>query len=128
MAESAGRSVYNAFDIKVTQNVSHPFAGVKYANFQFAYTLSRFQNSGSATGAGTVASADQDFINASLDNRNPLRFTGDASLDRTHKFNIGGYVVLPAGFRLGMINHFWPPLPAPPSLSVQRGPPQFFRR
>jgi hypothetical protein len=29
MAESGGRSVYNAFDIKVTQNVRHPFSGVK---------------------------------------------------------------------------------------------------
>jgi len=127
MAESGGRSVYNAFDIKVTQNVSHPFSGIKYANFQFAYTLSRFQNSGSATGAGTVASADQDFINASLDNRNPLRFTGDASLDRTHQFNIGGYVDLPAGFRFGMINHFWSPLAALPSISVTAGPSQIFQ-
>jgi len=127
MAQSGGRSVYNAFDIKLTQNVSHPFSGIKYANFQFAYTLSRFQNSGSATGAGTVASADQDFINASLDNRNPLRFTGDASLDRTHQFNIGGYVDLPAGFRLGMINHFWSPLAALPSISVTAAPGEIFQ-
>jgi hypothetical protein len=127
MAESGGRSVYNAFDIKLTENVSHPFAGVKYANFQFAYTLSRFQNSGSATGPGTVASADQDFINAALDNRNPLRFTGDASLDRTHQFNIGGYVDLPAGFRLGMINHFWSPLAALPSISVTAGAGEIFQ-
>ena len=127
MAQSGGRSIYNAFDIKLTQNASHPVKYVKYANLQFAYTLSRFQNSGSATGAGTVASADQDFINASLDNRNPLRFTGDASLDRRHQFNIGGYLDLPAGFRLGMINHFWSPLAALPSLSVTAGPGEIFQ-
>jgi hypothetical protein len=127
MAESGGRSVYNALDIKLTENTSHPFTGVKYANFQFSYTLSRFQNSGSATGPGTVASADQDFINASLDNRNPLRFTGDASLDRTHQFNIGGYLDLPMGFRFGMINHFWSPLAALPSLSVTAGPAEIFQ-
>jgi hypothetical protein len=127
MAQSGGRSVYNAMDIKLTQNVSHPFTGVKYANFQFSYSLSRFQNSGSATGPGTVASADQDFINSALDNRSPLRFTGDASLDRTHQFNIGGYVDLPAGFRLGMINHFWSPLAALPSLSVTAGAGEIFQ-
>ena len=124
---SIGRSVYNAMDIKLTQNVNHPFTGVKYANFQFAYTLSRFQNSGSATGAGTVASADQDFVNASLDNRNPLRFTGDASLDRTHQFNVGGYADLPLGFRLGTVMHFWSPLAALPSLSVTAAPGEIFQ-
>jgi hypothetical protein len=127
MAESGGRSVYNAMDIKLTQNASHPITGVKYANLQFAYTLSRFQNTGSATGAGTVASADQDFINASLDNRNPGRFTGDASLDRTHQFNIGGYLDLPAGFRFGMISHFWSPLAALPSISVTAGTAEIFQ-
>jgi hypothetical protein len=114
-------------DIKLTQNASHPITGVKYANLQFAYTLSRFQNTGSATGAGTVASADQDFINASLDNRNPGRFTGDASLDRTHQFNIGGYLDLPAGFRFGMISHFWSPLAALPSISVTAGTAEIFQ-
>ena len=44
---SGGRSVYNGMDIKLVQNVNHPFTGVKYMNFQFAYSLSRFVNSGS---------------------------------------------------------------------------------
>jgi Carboxypeptidase regulatory-like domain len=125
--EPIGRSVYNAMDIKLTQNLNNPIKGVKYANFQFSYTLSRFQNSGSASGPGTVASADQDFVNASLDNRNPLRFTGDASLDRTNQFNLGGYVDLPKGFRLGTVAHFWSPLAALPSLSVTAGPAQIFQ-
>ena len=41
-----GRSVYNALDVKLVDNVKAPFRGVKYLNFQFAYLLSRFTNCG----------------------------------------------------------------------------------
>src|ERR1700722_10976116 len=54
-----GRSVYNAMDIKLVDNVKTPFRGVKYLNFQFAYSLSRFTNCGAAltTSAGTSPAA-----------------------------------------------------------------------
>src|SRR3984957_4740949 len=60
-----GRSVYNALDVKLVDNVKTPFRGVKYLNFQFAYALSRFTNCGAALSpsAGTSpAAADQDFV------------------------------------------------------------------
>jgi hypothetical protein len=41
-----GRSVYNALQMKLTQNVTNPMRGVKAANFQLSYSLSRFENSG----------------------------------------------------------------------------------
>ena len=47
------RSVYNAFDLKLVQNVRHPVKGVKYLNFQATYTLSRFTNTGSSNGLVT---------------------------------------------------------------------------
>ncbi len=104
-----GRSVYNALDVKLVDNVKNPFRGVKYLNFQFAYSLSRFTNSGSATGTGPAA-GDQDYINPALDNRNPLAFSGPSALDRTHQFSFGGYADLPGHFRLGTIFHFDSPL------------------
>ncbi len=67
-----GRSVYNAMDVKLVDNVKAPFRGVKYLNFQFAYALSRFTNCGAAltTSAGTSpAAADQDFVES--DDRQP---------------------------------------------------------
>lgn len=116
MYNSGGRSVYNAMDIKLTNNVNHPFRGVKYMNFQFAYTLSRFVNAGS-TGSGTnAAGGDQDFVNNAIDNRNPLALSGPGSLDRTHQFNVGGYADLPLGIRLGTIMHFWSPLAITPTV------------
>jgi hypothetical protein len=116
MYRPGGRSVYNGMDIKWVDNVNHPFRGVKYLNFQFTYTLSRFVNAGSTGSGASAAGGDQDFVANALDNRNPLALTGPGSLDRTHQFNFGGYADLPKGFRLGVISHFWSPLPATPTL------------
>ena len=70
----AGRSVYNDWISSWRRTSSHPFRGVKYMNFQFAYSLSRFVNSGSNTCSPTCAAGgDQDFVNNALDNRNPNR-------------------------------------------------------
>ena len=108
-----GRSVYNAMDVKLVDNVKTPFRGVKYLNFQAAYSLSRFTNCGAAvtTSAGTSpAAADQDFVNPSVDDRNPCGFSGPSALDRTHQISFGGYADLPLHFRLGTIFHFDSPL------------------
>src|SRR6202789_661321 len=108
-----GRSVYNAMDVKLVDNVKTPFRGVKYLNFQFAYSLSRFTNCGAAlsTSAGTSpAAADQDFVNPTIDNNHPCGFSGPSALDRTHQFSFGGYADLPGHFRLGTIFHFDSPL------------------
>jgi Carboxypeptidase regulatory-like domain len=108
-----GRSVYNAMDVKLVDNVKSPFRGVKYLNFQFAYSLSRFTNCGGAfsTSAGTSpAAADQDFVNPTIDNNKPCGFSGPSALDRTHQFSFGGYADLPGHFRLGTIFHFDSPL------------------
>jgi hypothetical protein len=108
-----GRSVYNAMDVKLVDNVKAPFRGVRYLNFQFAYSLSRFTNCGAAltTSAGTSpAAADQDFVNPTIDNNRPCGFSGPSALDRTHQFSFGGYADLPGHFRLGTIFHFDSPL------------------
>jgi hypothetical protein len=126
-----GRSVYNAMDVKLVDNVKTPFRGVKYLNFQFAYSLSRFTNCGAAltTSAGTSpAAADQDFVNPSIDNRQPCGYSGPSALDRTHQFSFGGYADLPLGFRLGTIFHFDSPLAsalAVPTTGI--GPGEIFR-
>ncbi|MGB2891164.1 MAG: carboxypeptidase regulatory-like domain-containing protein [Candidatus Acidiferrales bacterium] len=108
-----GRSVYNAMDVKLVDNVKDPFRGVKYLNFQFAYSFSRFVNAGGSfsTANGTLpAAADQDYVNPAVDNRNPLAFTGPSALDRTHLLSFGGYADLPLHFRMGTILHFNSPL------------------
>ena len=125
-----GRSVYNAMDIKLVENVKNPIRGVKYLNFQFAYALSRFMNAERRTVsmAPHPAAADQDFVNPTVDNNNPCGFSGPSALDRTHQFSFGGYADLPGHFRLGTIFHFDSPLASAlvvPATGI--GPGEIFR-
>jgi hypothetical protein len=105
-----GRSVYNALQMKLVDNVTNPVRGVKALNFQVAYSLSRFSNTGGAPLTGTPADNDQDFVLATADNNNPGRYFGPSLLDRTHQISFGGYADIPGGFRLGLISHFYSPL------------------
>jgi len=108
--EPIGRSVYNALQAKLTQNVNNPVRGVKALNFQISYSLSRFSNTGGAQFTGTPGDSDQDFVLQTADNNKPGRYFGPSLLDRTHQISFGGYADLPGGFRLGLISHFYSPL------------------
>jgi carboxypeptidase family protein len=110
-----GRSVYNALQVKLVENVEHPFRGARHLNLQVSYALSRLQNAGAALGLGASEGpsvADQDFVLNAIDNRNALRSFGDSVLDRRNQLSFGGIVEVPLGFRLGFIAHFWSPLPS----------------
>ena len=105
-----GRSVYNALQMKLSQNVANPLKGVKAANFQVAYSFSNFSNTGGLQVTGTPGDSDQDFVLQSADNSSPGRYYGPALLDRTHQISFGGYVDVPLNFRIGVIGHFYSPL------------------
>ncbi len=116
MEEPIGRSVYNGLDVKLSQNIANPIRGIKHANFQIAYSLSRFVNSGAANPStppqNGVGNNDQDFVLAAPDNNRPNRYMGPSLLDRTHQLSFGGYFDVPWGFQLSMISHFYSPLSA----------------
>jgi len=105
-----GRSVYNALQMKLTQNVTNPMRGIKALNFQAAYSLSNFSNTGGAQLTGTPGDSDQDFVLTAADNNRPGRYYGPALLDRTHQISFGGYADVPGGFRFSLITHFYSPL------------------
>jgi hypothetical protein len=109
-----GRSVYNGLQTKLTQDVQHPFRGVRELNFQASYALSRFENAGGIGFAvpSALVNADQDSGVGALDNARPNRYFGPSLLDRTHQLSFGGYAEVPAGFQLSIISHFWSPLSA----------------
>jgi hypothetical protein len=107
--EPIGRSVYNGLQAKLTQNLEHPFPGVRTLNLQVSYALSRFENSGGSSPSIPINS-DQDFGIGAIDNARPNRFFGPAVLDRTHQLSFGGYADLPRGFQLSILSHFWSPL------------------
>ena len=101
MLDPIGRSVYNGLQVKLVQNVQNPWRGVKSANFQASYSLSKFVSQ----------VQDQDFINLATNNDNPLQFTGPNALDRRHQISFGGTFDLPFFTRLSIIGHFYSPLP-----------------
>ena len=105
-----GRSVYNALQTTLKQNVTNPIRGIKAANFQVSYSLSRFSSTGGQQANGVASDNDLDFVVPAADNDNPGRYFGPTLLDRTHQISFGGYVDVPAGFRVGLISHFDSPL------------------
>jgi len=115
--EPISRSVYNGLQMKLVQNVANPIRGVKTANFQLSYSLSRFVNplafAGNTPPSNPVSANDQDFVVQAADNDNPLKFMGPSLLDRTHQLSFGGSFEVPFGFRFGIIGHFYSPLSSP---------------
>lgn len=101
MLSPVGRSVYNGLQMKLVQNVTKPFRGVKSSSFQFSYSLSKFVSQ----------VTDQDFINLATNNDNPLQFTGPDGLDRKNQISFGGTFMLPLYTQLSLIGHFYSPLP-----------------
>ena len=99
--EPIGRSVYSGFQFKWVQNIVKPMHGVKAANFQIAYSWSKFISQ----------VQDQDFINLATNNDRPLQYTGPNALDRKHQVSFGGTFDLPFFTRLSLIGHFYSPLP-----------------
>ncbi len=115
--EPVSRSVYNALQMKLVDNVANPMRGVKAANFQVSYSLSRFVNpmgfEGNSAPSNPVGESDQDFIIQTSDNDNPLKYMGPSLLDRTHQISFGGNFSVPYGFSFGIISHFYSPLASP---------------
>jgi len=115
--EPVSRSVYNALQMKLADNIANPVQGIKNANFQIAYSLSRFTNplgfAGNTAPSNPVGANDQDFVLQASDNDNPLKYMGPSLLDRTHQISFGGTFDVPWGFRFGVIGHFYSPLSSP---------------
>ena len=86
--------------MKLIQQVKDPMRGVKSANFQVSYSLSRYVS----------PVQDGDFVNLAINNDNPDQFTGPNALDRTQQFSFGGTFALPFFTKLSIIGHFYSPL------------------
>ena len=96
-----GRSEYNGLQLSYRQAVQNPFKNVKSLNLQISYSLSKY----------IATATDSDFINIATDFENPLHYVGPNGLDRRHQFSLGGWMDLPYSFSVGVISHFYSPLP-----------------
>lgn len=98
-----GRSGYDALQLILQQQKSHPAPGIVSSNFQISYSLSRVV---SANGGSNPA--DQFFAGAApFDNDDPNRYMGRTPLDHTNELSFGGSVGIKYGLQLAVIGHFF---------------------
>jgi hypothetical protein len=108
----SGRAVYDALQMSLKQNVAHPFKRISNLDLQISYSYSKY----------VAPAVDNDFINIATDFNDPLHYIGPNGLDRRHQFSIGGTMDLPYSFRLGLIGHFYSPLPVTLTLAPTGNP------
>jgi hypothetical protein len=102
-----GYAKNTAVQVSLKQHLEHPFNAVRNFDLQASYQLERY----------IAPVADNDFVNIATDFNNPQSFIGPNGLDREHQISFGGTMDLPAHFRLGMIGHFYSPLPVTMTLN-----------
>jgi Carboxypeptidase regulatory-like domain len=95
LSNTIGRSVYNALQIRLKQDIAHPFRGVRRLSLTANYNLSRFDS--------TQPDQDVVFNQNAKDNLNPLSYFGPNSLDRTNIFSFSSTWELWGGLRLSAI-------------------------
>ena len=96
-----GRSEYNGLQLSLKQNLKNPFKHILAMDVQVAYSFSKY----------IAPVSDNDYITIATDFNNPLHYIGPNGLDRRHQFSIGGTIDVPYSFRIGVISHFYSPLP-----------------
>jgi hypothetical protein len=102
----------DALQLSLKQHLAHPFRGVSNFDMQMSYQLQSY----------IAAATDNDFITIATDFNNPQRYLGPNGLDRKHQISFGGTMDLPMHFRLGVIGHFYSPLPVTLTLSPTGNP------
>jgi hypothetical protein len=101
MLSPSGRAVYNALQMSLKHHSSKPFKRISNLDSQISYSYSKY----------VAPAVDNDFINIATDFNNPLHYIGPNGLDRRHQISIGTTMDLPHSFQLGLISHFYSPLP-----------------
>jgi Carboxypeptidase regulatory-like domain len=99
-----GRSGYDALQMSLREQASHPLPGIVSSNIQISYTLSRSVNPIST--ANGQNPSDQFFNALPWDFDNPNEFMGRSNLDHTNELSFGGSAALKYGLHAAIIAHF----------------------
>ncbi|MBV8475875.1 MAG: TonB-dependent receptor [Acidobacteria bacterium] len=111
ISNGMGRSVYNALQARVKQDVKNPFPGTRIFSWQAIYNLSRFNS--------TEPDQDVVFAQNAHDNLNPLHYFGPNALDRTHMFTFAGTFEFAGGLELSTITRIYSALPQTLTVPLQ---------
>jgi hypothetical protein len=100
-----GRSGYDALQVVLQQQKSHPAPGIMSSNFQVSYSLSRIVT---ASGGAANNPTDQFFAGATpWNNDNPNQYIGRSPLDHSNELSFGGSLGIKYGLQVAMIGHFF---------------------
>jgi hypothetical protein len=111
ISNGMGRSVYNALQVRVKQDVKSPLRVARMFSWQAVYNLSRFNS--------TEPDQDVVFAQNARDNQNPLHYFGPNALDRTHMFTFSGTFDFVGGLELSMITRIYSALPQTLTIPLQ---------
>jgi hypothetical protein len=96
-----GKSAYDALQIVLRGQKSHPLPFINSTNFSIAYSLSRAE-SDSKGGSGQFfagsGAEDQDCVNC---------YIGRTDLDHTNQLTFGGSIGVKYGLQIGVVGHFY---------------------
>jgi Carboxypeptidase regulatory-like domain len=104
VSDTIGRSVYNALQFRIKQDISKPFRGVNGLSWQATYNLSRLNS--------TEPDQDVVFGQNARDNINPLHFFGPNALDRTNMFTFAATFQITGGLQITALTRINSALPA----------------
>lgn len=116
-----GKSAYDALQIVLQQQKSHPLPGIVSSNMQISYNFSRaITTSGGGSNQFFAGSGpyDQDC---------PTCFMGHNDLDRTNQISLGGNLGLKYGMQVAVIGHFFSAPPSTLTLAGVTGGGQIFK-
>lgn len=98
-----GRSGYDALQVVLQQQKSHPAPGIISSNLTISYSLSRV-----VTANGGSSPSDQFFAGAGpWDNDDPNRYMGRTPLDHSNELSFGGSLAIKYGLQVAAIGHFF---------------------
>jgi Carboxypeptidase regulatory-like domain len=101
---ASGKAAYDALQVNLRQQKTHPFPGFDSANFEASYSYSRIlSNAGNGDQQG---GSDTFFTSTPWNQDNPTQFIGRAGLDSTNQLSFGGSFLMKWGPRIGLIGHF----------------------
>ena len=117
-----GKSGYDALQIVVQQQKSHPLPGIVSSNMQISYNLSRITTTSNTT------SSDQFFGGSGAYNQDRVtQYMGRDSLDHTNQLSFGGSISVKYGVQVGAIGHFYSAPPSNLLLPTSTGAGQIFK-
>jgi hypothetical protein len=100
----SGRSGYDALQVNLRHQKTHPFPGFDAANFEASYSFSRIVTT-------SKGGSDGFFTNYAWNYDAATQYIGRADLDSTHQLRFGGSFLMKYGPRIGLIGHFRTPHP-----------------